>query len=92
MADFILACEDFWRNSPLSIVSHYGGARIDGHFYYVLGDRHDLVREDWKEVYNRLGRERTIELINSNVPLSEAKKLIKAKSKKHGTNQTSIDF
>ena len=75
MADFVLACEVFGRNSPLSIASHFViGARIDGRTYYVLGDHHDLVREDWCGICNCLGRERTIELISSHTPLSEAKK------------------
>ena len=90
MADFILACEDFWRNSPLSIASHYGGARINGRFYYVLGDRHDLVREDWCKIYNSLGRERTIGLIKSGISSKEIKQLLK-KPESNDT-QTSIDF
>jgi hypothetical protein len=92
MAKFIFLCEKAWRNSALSVARFWGGVKIDGVDFNIIGERHDLVRDDWCKVYNRLGRERTIELINSNVPLSEAKKLIKAKSKKHGTNQTSIDF
>lgn len=41
------------------------------------GEPADLVRKDWIPIYKKLGREKTIELVENNVPLSEAKKLIK---------------
>jgi hypothetical protein len=47
----------------------------------VLGRAQDLVRDDWKGVYNRLGRDKVIELLKNNVSLSEAKKIKKEKKK-----------
>lgn len=43
------------------------------------GEPADLVRVDWIPIYKKLGREKTIELVKNNVPLSEARKLIKSK-------------
>jgi hypothetical protein len=47
----------------------------------VLGRAQDLVRDDWEGVYNRLGRDKVIELLKNNVSLSEAKKIKKEKKK-----------
>lgn len=37
----------------------------------------DLILQEWIPVYKKLGRDKAIELINNNTPLSEAKKMKK---------------
>jgi hypothetical protein len=77
----IMIERDVWLSSYLSVAKYYGGISLNGHEYYVLGRAQDLVRDDWKGVYNRLGRDKVIELLKNNVSLSEAKKIKKEKKK-----------
>ena len=62
-------------NSQLSVARHYGGIKIDGVQYVVVGT--DLLRKDWVPVYNKLGRERTIGLIKNGTSLDVAKEMLK---------------
>lgn len=64
-------------NSQLSVARHYGGIKIDGVQYVVVGT--DLLRKDWIPVYKKLGRERTIGLIKNGTSLKVAKEMIKQK-------------
>lgn len=73
----ILMPAEFWMNSQLSVARHYGGIKIDGVQYVVVGT--DLLREDWVPVYKKLGRERTIGLIKNGTSLEVAKQMLKAK-------------
>lgn len=71
----ILMPAEFWMNSQLSVARHYGGIKIDGVQYVVVGT--DLLRKDWVPVYNKLGRERTIGLIKNGTSLDVAKEMLK---------------
>lgn len=75
----IIIAYDYWINSQLSIARHYGGMRINGQEYLIMGGSHDLVRKDWCNIYMKLGRDKTIELIKSHTTLKEAKELLKKK-------------
>ena len=77
----ILIERDVWLSSYLSVAKYYGGISLNGHEYSILGNMQDLVRDDWEGVYNRLGRDKVIELLKNNVSLSEAKKIKKEKKK-----------
>lgn len=79
MAKFIFLCEKAWRNSALSVARFWGCVKIDGMNFNIIGERHDLVREDWCKIYKRLGREQTIN--------GKIKKI-----KENETNQTDIEF
>ena len=70
---------DYWINSQLSIAKYYGGIRINGIEYLIMEVSNDLVRKDWCKVYEKLGRDKTIELIKSHITLKEAKELLKKK-------------
>ena len=61
-------------SNPMS--EHYVG---NGEYAIPPGEPADLVQEEWLQVYRCLGRDKTIELIKKNVPLSIAKKQIKTK-------------
>lgn len=73
----ILMPAEFWMNSQLSVARHYGGIKIDGVQYVVVGT--DLLRKDWVPVYKKLGRERTIGLLKNGTSLNVAKEMIKQK-------------
>ena len=70
---------DYWINSQLSIAKYYGGIRINGIEYLIMEVSNDLVRKDWCKVYEKLGLDKTIELIKSHITLKEAKELLKKK-------------
>ena len=79
--EVIIIAYDYWINSQMSIARFYGGMTLNGNVYRILGDKHDLVRNDWCKVYEKLGRDKTIELIKSHTTLKEAKALLKKKKK-----------
>ena len=85
----IIITREYWENSPLSIARHYGGIKINGVMYGIMDRVHgDLVREDWIQIYQKLGRDKVLELINNGIPLLEAKKLLKHKNKKYGETES----
>jgi hypothetical protein len=73
--EMILIEKSVWLNSQLSVARFSGGIMFNGKYYNILGKEEDLVREDWEQVYIRLGRERIIEILMQGVTLSEAKKI-----------------
>lgn len=78
--NIIIITREYWENSPLSIARHYGGIKIKGVMYGIMDREYgDLVREDWIPIYNKLGRDKTIDLVKNGTPLSEANKLLKRK-------------
>ena len=80
----ILITYERWANSQLSIARHSGGMNINGKEYLLISEHSnrytpDLLRFDWVPVYTKLGREKTIGLINNGTSLSVAKQMIKVK-------------
>ena len=80
----ILITYERWANSQLSIARHSGGMNINGKEYLLISEHSnrytpDLLRFDWVPVYTKLGREKTIGLINNGTSLSIAKQMIKVK-------------
>ena len=78
----ILITYERWANCQLSVARHTGGMNINGKEYLLVsehGNRYtpDLLREDWVLLYKKLGREKTIGLINTGTSLSVAKQMIK---------------
>lgn len=61
-------------SNPMS--EHWSG---NGEYAIPTGEPADLVQEDWLPVYRSLGRDKIIDLIKKNVPLSMAKKQINPK-------------
>jgi hypothetical protein len=81
----LLTYED-WANSQLSTARHIGGIRINGHDYSLVSEHSnrytpDLLRDDWIPVYRKLGRGKTIGLINNGTSLNVVKQIIKSMDK-----------
>lgn len=79
----ILITYERWSNCQLSIARHTGGMEINGKNYFLVAEHSnvetpDLLREDWIPVYERLGRDRTIRLIENGTTLNVAKQMINA--------------
>lgn len=45
------------------------------------GDPADLVRKDWIPIYRKLGRDKTIELVENGIDLKEARRIAKEETK-----------
>lgn len=75
----ILIKEDYWMNSQLSVARFYGGIKLHGEEYVIVPPKNDLLLKDWVPVYKKLGRERTIGLIENGTSLEVAKQMLKAK-------------
>lgn len=73
----ILMSQEYWMNSQFSIARFAGKISINGERYIVYGT--DLILEDWLPVISKLGRERTIKLINNGTSLEVAKAMTKVK-------------
>lgn len=79
----ILMTADYWMNSQFSLVRFSGGITINGYQYVLAGQENDLIQKDWLPIYNKLGRKRTIGLINNGTSLKVAKQIINTTSKKN---------
>lgn len=52
---------DIWLNSQLSVARYSGGIKINGSYYYIVGEEHDLVCKDFIPIFKKLGRTRFYE-------------------------------
>lgn len=77
---------DYWMNSQLSIAKFSGAIKVNGQQYIVVGS--DLILKDWLPVYSKLGRARTIGLIQNGTSLNVALQMIKIKD----DNQLTLDL
>ena len=66
--------KEFWMNSQLSVARFYGGCKMGGHRYLIVGYEADLVRDDFIEYYAKLGREKFMETLRL-CPDAEGKEL-----------------
>ena len=66
-------------NSQLSVARFYGGIKFGEDEYVIVSPKNDLLLKDWVPVYKKLGRERTIGLIENGTSLEVAKQMLKAK-------------
>lgn len=75
----ILIEEGYWMNSQLSVARFYGGIKFNGEEYVIVPPKNDLLLKSWVPIYKKLGRERTIGLIENGTSLEVAKQMFKAK-------------
>ena len=66
-------------NSQLSVARFYGGIKFNGEEYVIVPPKNDLILSKWVPVYKKLGRNKTVKLIENGTSLEVAKKMIKAK-------------
>ena len=62
----ILMTKEFWLESQFSIARFYGGVRINGTRYIIMGSEQDLVDDRLAKYYNKLGREKFIQILEQN--------------------------
>lgn len=86
----ICMTKEFWANSPLSIVRHYGGIKAFGHEYIIVnskgitifdvsippGQPADLCRKDFIPFYKELGRDAFLQVLKDHPRTNE--KVLKA--------------
>ena len=61
---------DYWNNTPLSMAKYFGGLSLNHTEYVIVGDEYDLVRRDFAEIYERVGRAKFLEVIKDNYQAS----------------------
>lgn len=59
----ILMTKEVWMNSQFSIARFYGGIHINGTRYIIMGSEQDLVDDGFAKYYNKLGREKFIQIL-----------------------------
>lgn len=92
----IIYTYESWANSQLSIARHTGGMKINGVFYMLISEHSnrytpDLLRYDWVPVYTKLGRKKTIGLIQNGTSVKVAKEIVKAMATNNDT-QLKLDL
>lgn len=82
----LVMTEEFWMNSMFSIARFYGGINIKGKEYIVDDNSNDLVLKDFLKTYQKVGRDKVIEMLKDGKSKEEieeyAKSLTKEKPKK----------
>lgn len=62
----IMMTKEFWLNSQFSIARFYGGIHINGTRYILMGSEQDLVDDGFAKYYNKLGRDKFIQILEQN--------------------------
>lgn len=62
----IMMAKEFWLNSQFSIARFYGGIHINGTRYIIMGSEQDLVDNGFAKYYNKLGREKFMQILEQN--------------------------
>lgn len=62
----IMMAKEFWLNSQFSIARFYGGIHINGTRYIIMGNEQDLVDNGFAKYYNKLGREKFMQILEQN--------------------------
>lgn len=62
----IMMTKGFWLESQFSIARFYGGIRINETRYIIMGSEQDLVDDRFAKYYNKLGREKFIQILEQN--------------------------
>ena len=62
----IMMAKEFWLNSQFSIARFYGGIHINGTRYIIMGSEQDLVDDRFAKYYNKLGREKFMQILEQN--------------------------
>ena len=62
----ILMTKDFWLNSQFSVARFYSGIHINGTRYIIMGSEQDLVDDGFAKYYNKLGREKFMQILEQN--------------------------
>lgn len=101
----ILMTKEFWLNSQFSIVRFFGGVRINGTLYIIMGSEQDLVDDRFAKYYNKLGREKFMQILEQNNrtshetvmramedALNALKTLKRAKNKQDNQLQTHLEL
>ena len=66
----IMMAKEFWLNSQFSIARFYGGIHINGTRYIIMGSEQDLVDNGFAKYYNKLGREKFMQILEQNNRMS----------------------
>ena len=61
-----MMAKEFWLNSQFSIARFYGGIHINGTRYIIMGSEQDLVDNGFAKYYNKLGREKFMQILEQN--------------------------
>ena len=101
----IMMAKGFWLNSQFSIALFYGGIRINGTRYIIMGSEQDLVDDRFAKYYNKLGREKFIQILEQNNrtshetvmramedALNAMKTIKRAKKKQNNKQQTKLEL
>ena len=101
----IMMAKEFWLESQFSIARFYGGIHINGTRYIIMGSEQDLVDNGFAKYYNKLGREKFMQILEQHKytsktsvaqamenALSEFKVIKRTVKKQNNKQQTKLEL
>lgn len=76
--DALVMTEEFWMNSMFSIARFSGGCVIDGKQYLLNYKTKDLIRSDFVKTYQKVGRDKVIEMLEEGKSKEEIEEYAKS--------------
>lgn len=87
----IMMAKEYWMNSQFSVARFFGGCKAFGYKYFIT-DAGDLVRSDYLPYYEKLKRDRFMEILKENQTTDdkELRKIFKEASKRIRNEQRQL--
>lgn len=74
----LVMTEEFWMNSMLSVARFSGGININGKLYILDYSTKDLIRSDFVKTYQKVGRDKVIEMLKEGKSKEEIEEYAKS--------------
>lgn len=74
----LVMTEEFWMNSMFSIARFSGGININGKLYILNYASKDLIRSDFVKTYQKVGRDKVIEMLKDGKSKEEIEEYAKS--------------
>lgn len=74
----LVMTEEFWMNSMFSIARFSGGINVNGKLYILDYSTNDLIRSDFVKTYQKVGRDKAIEMLKEGKSKEEIEEYAKS--------------
>lgn len=74
----LVMTEEFWMNSMFSIARFSGGINVNGKLYILDYSTKDLIRSDFVKTYQKVGRDKVIEMLKDGKSKEEIEEYAKS--------------
>lgn len=74
----LVMTEEFWMNSMFSLARFSGGINVNGKQYILNHQTKDLIRSDFVKTYQKVGRDKVIEMLKDGKSKEEIEEYAKS--------------